>query len=984
MKGRLVLGVLLALAVTASPARAVAPDRTVLVSLPDGATTQPAQGSGDVRLPDCCDHAVSADGSRVLLRSDADALAPGMPDRLRHLFVRDTTTGTTRLVDRAGGAFGTKANAEVGAAAISADGRYVAFVSSASNLVGGFVPEDIDEVYLRDLEAETTTLVSVSANGSAASLLSRDPGVAVRSLDGHVVVTFITRAFAQTPGRQAYVRDVTAGTTTLLSHRSGMPESLSSGMEELLMSPDGNRVAFRSTQALASDGSEGDTDVFARSTLPNQTSVVELTNTTNGLINLGALSNAGVAIFDSAENLVAGDTDGTVDVYRAGGSTTLLTPGNSTGPVFSSAHGISVNATQVLVSSSDPLLTGVNDGLTRAVLIPTGGGPPQVVSRADGVAGATVSITGAALAPGAGHVVFSTGAPQLSEPDDGDYSTVALRDVAAGRTQIVARPDGAGALLDDGAGSSETSTMAVSADGRHVAFVTGADAIAGDSRVRQAAVRDVLTGRTTVISASAGGALADQAAANPVVSADGRFAAFNSMATNLVPGADVAVERIYVRDLTTGELAVVARGVEPTLAGDGSRVAFRSSHALLAEDTNQRDDVYVAGRDASGLSLVSRSAEGLGNGHSSGAVFSRDGRRVAFTSGLSNLAGAPNNALPKAFLRDLVTGELLLISRAADGTPADSSSAATGIDADGSHVLFSSSATNLAANAAPGTVYLRDVAAGTNQVVSVGPGSATGVSGYGPSALSGDATRVAFATATNLVPEDSDSMVDVYLRDVAAGRTVLASRADGPDGAATTDTRPGIGAALSADGHCVVWSTDAPGLTPSQASGSDFTHVFLRSVGGECAPAPATPEPTPTASPTASATPAPTPTVTPDRTAPAITRASLSLRRFRRSRRTQVRATLSEAATMVYAIARELPGRRVGRRCVRQTRANRRRPRCTRLVAAGTLRRAHPAGALRFTLNRRLAAGRYRVTLVATDAAGNRSRAVVLRFTVTR
>jgi sugar lactone lactonase YvrE len=137
------------------------------------------------------------------------------------------------------------------------------------------------------------------------------------------------------------------------------------------------------------------------------------------------------------------------------------------------------------------------------------------------------------------------------------------------------------------------------------------------------------------------------------------------------------------------------------------------------------------------------------------------------------------------------------------------------------------------------------------------------------------------------------------------------------------------------------------------------------------------------------------PGVVTDRAAPVFTKGlSLSRSRFRASaaarrpapRGSEFRFSLSEPARVAIAIARATPGRRVGGRCVKATRSNRRRARCTRFVSVGTLRRDGRQGAnsIPFSgrVNGRGLHGTYRATAVATDRAGNESKPSRATFTV--
>jgi hypothetical protein len=169
----------------------------------------------------------------------------------------------------------------------------------------------------------------------------------------------------------------------------------------------------------------------------------------------------------------------------------------------------------------------------------------------------------------------------------------------------------------------------------------------------------------------------------------------------------------------------------------------------------------------------------------------------------------------------------------------------------------------------------------------------------------------------------------------------------------------------------------------------DFSEVLLRALKPTCAPPPVPGPP-----------PGPGPGTGPDTTAPQITGAKLSRKRFRVGRRATARIaakrgtafkfTLSEAATVTIALKKAAKGRKKAGRCVKPTRTLRTRKACTRFVAKGKLTRGGvPAGAVRVKFTgrvgrRALRPGRYRAVLRATDAAGNRSAPVKLAFRVVR
>ena len=145
--------------------------------------------------------AISADGRYVAFQSDASNLVPGDTNQARDVFVRDLRSGTTRRVSVATG--GTQANDPSYSPAISADGRYVAFESNASNLVTGDTNHSFD-VFVRDFRSGTTQRVSVASDGTQANGDSYGQAI---SADGRYV-TFDSDASNLVPGDTNHRTDV--------------------------------------------------------------------------------------------------------------------------------------------------------------------------------------------------------------------------------------------------------------------------------------------------------------------------------------------------------------------------------------------------------------------------------------------------------------------------------------------------------------------------------------------------------------------------------------------------------------------------------------------------------------------------------------------------------------------------------------------------------------------------------------------------------
>ena len=207
------------------------------------------------------------------------------------------------------------------------------------------------------------------------------------------------------------------------------------------------------------------------------------------------------------------------------------------------------------------------------------------------------------------------------------------------------------------------------------------------------AARDDLVLASRVSGAS--GAAANANSTPTAISADGRFVAFSSFATNLSDETTGGHEAVFVRDLEANTTTLASRAtgaggegadddsLGASMSADGRFVAFESrADNLSADDANGTIDVFVRDLQTATTTLVSR-ASGMGAGgddHSGGPAMSGDGRRVAFLSYADNLSDADNDAVPDIFVRDLQTNTTILVSRATDGTPAADERLSTVLD----------------------------------------------------------------------------------------------------------------------------------------------------------------------------------------------------------------------------------------------------------------------------------------------------------------
>ncbi len=258
------------------------------------------------------------------------------------------------------------------------------------------------------------------------------------------------------------------------------------------------------------------------------------------------------------------------------------------------------------------------------------------------------------------------------------------------------------------------------------------------------------------------------------------------------------------------------------LSADGRYVAFLSGATNLTSDTNNDGSVYI--RDLNAGTTIFASFDTNGNPFLSavGPLISASGRHVAF--------GANGPLGFAVYLRDLQLNKTERDDVASNGTVGNGNfSLPRGISADGRFVLFDSNATNLAQGANNGTqqCYLRDRTAGTTVLVSVDNNGNAANSACSSGAISADGRYIAFASAaTNLVSLNLNGNTQIFVRDVQLGQTQLVSVAsDGTAANAGSYTANGL-AALSADGRFVVFSSLSTNLTPEAVDGS--IHFFLR------------------------------------------------------------------------------------------------------------------------------------------------------------
>jgi len=460
-------------------------------------------------------------------------------------------------------------------------------------------------------------------------------------------------------------------------------------------------------------------------------------------------------------------------------------------------------------------------------------------------------------------VAFQSTATNLA--GGSDHVDVFVRDVRSSSIRLVSVATG-GAVADG-----PSVSPSISSDGNRIAFASGASNLfAGDTNGSfDVLMRTMATGVTIPVSVSSAGVLSDGHSYAPSVSADGRWVAFVSSATNLVDGDTAGLDDIFVRDTATGttvRLSVGLGGAEangrsgaPAISADGRKVAFASSaDNLVWGDTNRASDIFVvdvASRAVSRVSISSGRAQA--NLGSSAPAINRDGTRVAFESLATNLVRGDTNEVRDVFVRNLAAARTYRVSVSSAGAQVKGESREPAISAKGTRVVFSSPASGLVARDTNGRadVFMRDLSAAKTTRISAGGGrQANGASGG--VAMAPDGTRAAYHTeSSNLLVADTNRQNDVvvaafgpraYARVQGASpyaTAVAASKRAYPAGAGTvvvvngSDWRSGLaGAALAgATNGTIVYTarTALPAVTRAEIVRVGAQRIYV--VGGSSA-----------------------------------------------------------------------------------------------------------------------------------------------------
>jgi Tol biopolymer transport system component len=722
------------------------------------------------------------------------------------------------------------ANNESQTASISRDGQKVVFASKASNLVPGDTNNDWD-IFLYDRATDSISRVSTDGAGAQGTHRSVAPSLSANGTK----VTFLSRSRfgtqkANNTYEDVFYKHLDSGEITLVSRNGATPSNFHS--YDPTISGDGTKVAYASRASnLVANDTNGRQDIFVYDAATGLNR--NITPTGNGQCYWPSISGSGqfVAYNSAANNLVAGDTNARQDIFlwnASGPVTTRIGAGNGHAgqvAVAENGHKVAFASAAADVTGgdsngkSDIFVYDLGDYSLTRTSVPTGAESNPGDSDQPGFSWGNV------------YVTYRTQSGDFQQPSE-HADKIIRRNLASGSI-VASSPQGELPTMvrvsesETAEGNNESIYPSISADGRYVAFYSLANNLVdGDTNgAYDIFVRDLVSGTIELVSTGNAGQ-GNNSSYAPSISADGKYVAFESSATNLVDG-DTGYSDIFVRDLENGTTELVSTGSggpgnhhsgTPRISADGRHVAFRSHATNLVDgDTNGNvNDIFVRDLENGTTVLASTGSAGQANSDSREASISADGRYVAFRSQANNLVDGDTNGAHDIFVRDLVSSTTVLVSTGSAGQ-GDGDSLSPSISAEGKHVAFISYANNLVDGDTNGNqdVFVRDLVSGANVLASTGSAGQANSGCYVPS-ISADGRYLAFhSVANNLVDGDTNGTEDIFVRDLVSGTVVLAST--GSAGQGNSHSRE---ASISADGRYVAFMSYANNMVDGDTNGS--------------------------------------------------------------------------------------------------------------------------------------------------------------------
>lgn len=838
------------------------------ISLVSVSTDGASSGNGHSIEP-----AVAANGRRIVFESEASNLAPEDNNNATDVFVRDMVSERTILVsvNRAGTGSGNAVSTEP---VITPDGRFVAFVSAASDLVAGDT-NGISDVFVRDLESGATTLVSAGAQLGILTQSEYRSGSPAISDDGRYIAFFstalgLTSDLITAERGHAYVRDISAGTTTWQTRQVTTGFTPQTGTFNPVISASGRYVAYKSFL------SPGATGLFWTD---RETGVTQRIHYGTGFEGVdfdlqGKPDNFG-PILSADGRKVCYVAQGQVYVWDAATDARTLVSVNRFGTTnanaVASSPAMDVAGTRVaFVSAATDLVSNDTHGAAQIYVRDLDTGTTRLASVTERGTGGVGDSMYPALSADGSKLAFQTDSHDLVAGDGNSAADVLVLDLPVGTNWLASARDSRLAIVTAEANST---LHALSVDGRQILFTSLAgNLVTNDNNLNlDVFAADVMTGTIGLVSASPmSSTSASGASFAPIFSTDHRYVAFTSTGTSFSSLATNSVGDVYLRDLQTGAITLISVNVTGDGPGnqlstalavspEGRYVLFSSSAGNLAGGAIGVSGTKLLLRDVNaGLTTLINAglpvSPGIGN-----LLISANDRSVAFQTSYGTLYyrafGSTTNEIIGPFAGALLQtlgpdGRWLSFTRHVTGTGftleffdrqtrqvkliasgrALTSSATKPplppvFSADGRCLIFSDASSTLVANDANNAndIFVVDLDGGPIRLVSLSrSGAGTGNGSSDQPSISGDGRFVAFRSgASDLTDDPAGFGPQIFLRDINTGNTMLISRA--PTGT------PGTGFSgtplITPDGQAVIFRSAADNLVNGDFNNA--TDIFI-------------------------------------------------------------------------------------------------------------------------------------------------------------
>lgn len=699
---------------------------------------------------------------------------------------------------------------------ISSNGGYVTFSSEADNLTSGDTNNEPD-IYLRDTVNNTTSLISVTANG-VASGISWDSSI---SEDGRYVAFVSAGKNIGTEDHNTipdiFLRDTLNSTTALISTGIGGTAASSFSFSPIVAG-NGRYVIFGSdANNLVPGDNNNQLDIFLRDTLNNTTQIISVASDNtqgNNASFYPAISANGqyAAFLSKADNLVPGDNNNEQDIFlrnTLNSATSLVSvatgstaPGNAAARAFSMSND---GRYLVFGSESSNLVPGDNNGQQDIFLRDTSNGTTRLISvSTEGTLGNNTS-ENPSISNDGRYVVFKSAANNLVAGDNNNQPDIFLRDTLNSTTTLL--PLG---------GSNATGaplSFSISGDGKYVVFTN--NSIDNDDVFLYEIGGNTIPTPSSTINGSV------PVIINSITNQDGTVNEGESLTITsslLKTFSQSAVTYTVLSLPKNGSLKL--NGNEVNMGGNFTQDDINNNRLSYTHDGSEtiNDSFTFSANDGTGTPTTVKVSQP--NSYSYSPSISGNGEQVAFsafgynvetgyfngvsvnnlnggtTTNFSNSYGSPSlsldgsqvafsayngnfgNFIPQIFLGDVNSGTSVNVSVNAAGDLANSWSSEGKVSADGSVVAFASYSSNLVDSDTNNNydIFVRDIKTEKVERVSVNSEEEEANSWSFLPSISANGRYVAFASfASNLVPGDTNNSNDIFIRDREEGETTRIS-----------------------------------------------------------------------------------------------------------------------------------------------------------------------------------------------------------------